>query len=376
MSSKLLIVVNDPAFFISHRLPIADTARERGYKVHVATQAGESVKEIIGRGFDHHELRLSRSGKNPFSEVISILSLLALCWRIRPDVLHLVTIKPVLYGGIVARISPVRGVLAAISGLGSVFTATGLKASLLRAIIIGFYQLALGKRNLRAVFQNPEDMRLISSIGAIKPEKSILIRGSGVDLSAYPTLPEEPGMPVVIFAARLLKNKGVVEYISAVKVLKERGVQAHFQLVGDVDPGNPTSITSQELENWCTQGVVDYLGFQRDMATVMKRSHLVVLPSYREGLPKVLVEAAACGRAVITTDVPGCRDAIEPGISGMLVPVRDVSALADAMETLINDSELRRRMGQQGRKLAERAFAIEGIVDQHLTIYRTLEDNA
>ncbi|MDF9617274.1 glycosyltransferase family 4 protein [Pseudomonas entomophila] len=376
MKPVLLIVVNDPAFFISHRLPIAESAREAGYEVHVATQAGARVSDISRLGFAHHELPLSRSGKNPLLELKSLLALWALCWRVRPNVLHLVTIKPVLYGGIVARLSPVRGVLAAISGLGFVFMAQGGKASVLRKIISLMYRVALGKRNLRAVFQNPDDQKALASIGAITAAKSVLIRGSGVDLRQYSPCPEPAGQPVVTFAARLLRDKGVLEYVEAARILRQRGVSASFQLVGDPDPGNPTSISADELLHWGQQGLVTCLGYRADMETVFQRSHIVVLPSYREGLPKVLVEAAACGRAVVTTDVPGCRDAIEPGISGLLVPVRDAHALADAIERLIVDRQLRQDLGKAGRALAERAFAIESIVAQHLDIYRTLENNA
>lgn len=376
MKSVLLMVVNDPAFFISHRLPVAESARERGYEVHVATQAGATVGEITRLGFEHHELPLTRSGKNPVRELKALMALWALCWRVRPDVLHLVTIKPVLYGGIVARLSPVKGVLAAISGLGFVFMATGRKAVLLRKIISVLYRAALAKPNLRAVFQNPDDLQALTAIGAITPEKSVLIRGSGVDLDQYQPSPEPPGVPVVTLVARLLRDKGVLEFVTAARILAQRGVSARFQLVGEPDPGNPSSISPDELTGWKEEGVVTCLGYRSDIALVLSQSHIVALPSYREGLPKVLVEAAACGRAVVTTDVPGCRDAIEPGVSGLLVPVRDAQAFADAIQRLVEDAALRQQMGKAGRVLAESAFAIESIVAQHLEIYRTLENNA
>ncbi len=254
--------------------------------------------------------------------------------------------------------------------------AQGGKASVLRKIISLMYRVALGKRNLRAVFQNPDDQKALASLGAITAAKSVLIRGSGVDLRQYSPCPEPAGQPVVTLAGRLLRDKGVLEYVEAARTLQQRGISASFQLVGDPDPGNPTSISADELSDWGQQGIVTCLGYRADMETVFQRSHIVVLPSYREGLPKVLVEAAACGRAVVTTDVPGCRDAIEPGISGLLVPVRDAHALADAIEQLVVDTQLRQDMGKAGRALAERAFAIESIVAQHLDIYRTLENNA
>jgi glycosyltransferase involved in cell wall biosynthesis len=372
MKPVLLMVVNDSDFFLSHRLPVAEGAFQAGYKVHIATKPGKSVTAIRSHGFHHHELPLSRSGKNPLMELSSLISIWRLCWRLRPDVLHLVTIKPVLYGGIAARIAPVKGVVAAISGLGFVFMANGAKATVFRGLVSRLYRLALGKRNVRVVFQNPDDRETLIKLGAISHEKSALIRGSGVDLSLCQPYPERPGTPVVTLAARLLRDKGVVEFVEAARLLQQRGVEARFQLAGDLDPGNPTSISRDELEQWRSEGVLECLGYRMDIAQVFSESHVVVLPSYREGLPKVLVEAAACGRAVVTTDVPGCRDAIEVNVTGLLVPVRDCEALADAIQKLVEDPELRQRLGRAGRELAEREFAIESIVQQHLDIYRTL----
>lgn len=376
MRPVLLIVGNDAKYFLSHRLPVALSAKKSGYDVHIATPEGPSVPEVERLGFKHHRLSFSRSGTNPVIEFWALISICILCWRIRPQVMHLVTIKPVLYGGIAARLSPVMGVLAAIPGLGFVFMAEGLRARVLRRVIGFMYRIALGKTNLRAVFQNPDDQRALSEMGAISSGKSILIRGSGVDLSQYRYVSEDSGIPVVTFAARLLRDKGVFEFIEAARLLKTRGMKVHFKLAGDLDAGNPTSVTKDELAKWLTEGVVECLGYCNDMSTLLTHSHLVVLPSYREGLPKVLVEAAACGRAVITTDVPGCRDAIDPDVSGLLVPVRDAQALADAIQCLLEAPERRHEMGKAGRALAERAFAIESIVAQHMEIYNALERGA
>lgn len=375
MKPVLLIIGNDAKYFLSHRLPIALAAREEGYEVHIATPEGPSVKEIKSLGFSHHELFFSRSGTNPFGELKALLSICSLCWSLRPEVLHLVTIKPVLYGGIAARLSPVKGVLAAVPGLGFIFMARGVKANLVRGIISIMYRLALGKRNLLAVFQNPDDQKALMDIGAITLQKSMIIRGSGVSLLQYSMSPEVDGVPVVTFAARLLRDKGVIEFVEAVRILKSRGLNARFQLVGNIDRGNPTSISAENVDSWLNEGVVQSLGYCSNMAEVLKNSHVVVLPSYREGLPKVLIEAAACGRAVVTTDVPGCRDAIDPDVSGLLVPVRNASALAEAIQRLLENPELRREMGLAGRALAERAFAIESVVSKHLETYRLLERN-
>ncbi|WP_448644774.1 glycosyltransferase family 4 protein [Pseudomonas mediterranea] len=374
MKSKLLMIVNDPAFFISHRLAVAEGARKVGYSVHVATMDGGAVNAIEDKGFTHHVLPLSRSGSNPFKELIALFCIWRLLWSIRPDVLHLVTIKPVIYGGIAARLAPVGAVVAAVSGLGFVFLINGFKASLLRKVVSFFYWLALGKKNLRVIFQNSDDRDLLTSLRVLDPAKAELIRGSGVDLNLYSFHPE-PQMPApkVCLAARLLRDKGVIEFVEAATILHKRGVKARFQLIGAVDPGNPTTITETEINTWRDKGVVEVLGYRDDIAAVFSDAHIVALPSYREGLPKVLVEAAASGRAVVTTDVPGCRDAIEPNVTGLLVPVRNAAALADGLQLLIEDIGLRQRMGAAGRALAEREFSLEKIVQQHLDIYSKLE---
>lgn len=373
LNKTLLIVVNDAAFFISHRLAVAEAARCAGYAVHVATMPGSVTCDISEKGFVHHELPFTRSGKNVFVELLAFFSIVRLLWKVKPDLLHLVTIKPVLYGGLAARFAPVGGVVCAVSGLGFVYMSMGSKAGLVRNVISAMYRLAFGKKNLRVIFQNPDDRDVLLSVGALEAPKVKMIRGSGVDLTLYQALPEPLGLPVVCFAARLLRDKGVYEYIEAVRLLHERGVKAIFKLVGDPDPGNPTSITDMEIETWRQEARLEVVGFRKDIARLFAASHIVVLPSYREGLPKVLVEAAACGRAVVTTDVPGCRDAIDPNETGLVVPVKDVIALADAIQRLIEDSVLRQKMGAAGRALAEREFSVEKIAQQHLDVYAELE---
>ena len=199
-----------------------------------------------------------------------------------------------------------------------------------------------------------------------------MIRGSGVDLARYAHVPLPGGVPVVLLAALLLADKGVLEFVQAARLLKQRGCNARFVLVGTVDSANPTSFTDAEVSAWVHDGVVEWWGHRADMPQVLAAAHLVVLPSYREGLPKVLIEAAACGRAVVTTDVPGCRDAIDPGVTGVLVPMRDAVALADAMDALVNDPVRCHVMGDAGRALAETAFDIRQVVAAHLYIYQEL----
>lgn len=369
---RVLIAVNSAASLLSHRLPLALAAKREGYEVHVATSSGFGVEQIVAAGLVHHAIPLSRSGMNLVSEFRTLVALFFLFVRVKPDVVHLVTIKPVLYGGIAARLAGVPGVVAAISGLGFVFMNTGAKVTLVRMLAVRVYRLAFGKRNLKVIFQNPDDCDTITKATRLECSKVVMIRGSGVDLSNFAAMPLPQGGFVVTMAARLLRDKGVNEFVDAALLLRQRGFGVRFWLVGDPDPGNPTSVSESELAVWRDAGVVELLGRRDDIASVFAQSHIVVLPSYREGLPKVLLEAAACGRAVVTSDVPGCRDAVEPGVTGLLVPPRNALALADAIDHLLRDVDLCERMGRAGRQLAEREFSIDKVVAAHLTIYRGL----
>lgn len=375
MTKKLLMIVNSPAFFMSHFSPVAERAKTLGYDVHVASMDGVAVDNIKKLGVKHTVIPVNRSGKGLLGELRSLIAIWLLIWKVKPDVLHLMTIKPVLYGGVAAKFSPVKGVLSVITGLGFVFLGEGFKAKVLRNIISRSYRLALSKRNLRVLFENPDDCKVLSDLGAFDVEKARIIRGAGVDLHCYSFSPEKMGRPIVCLAARLLRDKGVVEFVEAAKILKKKGVDARFQLIGDADPGNPATISDQEIEQWKRDGEIELLGYRTDISQLFSDANIVVLPSYREGLPKVLLEAAACGRAVVTTDVPGCRHAIIPDVTGLLVPVKNAEALSDAIELLLSDTSLRSRMGKAGRKLAEEDFAIGKIVHQYLEIYKELWRN-
>ncbi|HRL21481.1 MAG TPA: glycosyltransferase [Alcaligenes sp.] len=369
---KLMFVVNNPAFFLSHRLPLALAAQREGYQVHVATMDGEAVGIIEQHGLIHHALPMTRSGTNPVQEARTVWALWRLFRSERPDVVHAVTIKPVLYGGIAARLAGVPGFLAAISGLGYVFTGRDKGVDPIRWIAVQLYRLALGHAHSRVIFQNSNDRDVLLQAGVVRSGQCVMIRGSGVDLDQFRDQAEPDGPPVAFMVARLLADKGVREFVEAARISARQGSQVQWVLAGSPDPGNPASITQQEWENWRQEGVVQCLGERRDVAQLYAQSHIAVLPSYREGLPKSLVEAAACGRAVVTTDVPGCRDAIEPGVTGLLVPVRDAQALARAVQELADDPARRRAMGAQGRRLAEQAFDIQRITEAHLDLYQQL----
>lgn len=372
MKPKLMIVVGVDWSLVLHRLPIALEAMRHGYEVHVATAITDKYAFLVSQGLVVHPLPMHRGSTNPFTELRTFLHIWWLFITVRPDIVHLVTIKPVLYGGIAARFSRVKAVVAAVTGLGFVFLAHGAKASVVKTIAALMYRFALGKKNIRVIFQNPDDKEKIQALTGLPEAKSIMIRGSGADLSQflYRNLP--PGPPLVMLASRLLRDKGVVEFVEAARMLKQKGLDARFCLVGKPDPENPTSLKESDLNAWAAEGVVETWGFQSDMAEMFSQASIVVLPSYGEGLPKVLIEAAACGRAVITTDVPGCRDAIEENITGLLVAVKNSQALADAIETLVSDPSRCAAMGKAGRALAEKEFDIASVVNKHMEIYTAL----
>jgi len=374
----ILFVVNSSPFFVSHRLPIAQFAKEAGHEIHVAAAYdNRAVSEIEKAGILFHEVEFSRKGINPFFELKTMVSLYYLFRKIKPDLVHLVTIKPYLYGGFAARIAKIPSVVSSVAGLGILFSSNAFKYIILRSILKPFYRIAFGHNNQRVIFQNTADRSALVGKSVVSRDKAVMIRGSGVDLESCPYLVEPVNVPVISFAARLLIDKGVEVFAEASRILKGRNIEARFWLIGEPDPGNANSVTKVKLMQWESEGLVELLGFRQDIPDLFAQSNIVTLPSfYGEGLPKVLVEAAACGRAVITTDHPGCRDAIEPDKTGLLVPIKDPFALADAIAYLIVNSDVRYKMGEAGRALAEKDYAIERIVAMHMNIYQDLIDKA
>jgi len=372
LAPRLLFFVNNPAFFLSHRLPLALAAREAGFEVHVATMAGPAVADVVAHGLIHHVVPLSRSGMRPWTEAHSLWAFWRLLRRLRPALVHCVTIKPVLYGGIACRLARVPAYVAAVSGLGYVFLQDSGVRGLMRRVALVLYRAALGHPNSRVIFQNESDRDVLLQAGAVRPEQVVLLRGSGVDLAHFAPTPWPREPVTVVMAARLLRDKGVGEFVEAARVCAAQGAGLRWILAGSPDPGNPASVDPTALSAWQAAGWIDWVGECQDVAGLYAQAHIVVLPSYREGLPKSLIEAAACGRPVVTTDVPGCRDAIEPGVSGLLVPPRDARALADAVLRLAQDAALRERMGAAGRRLAERDFGLQSIVQAHLDLYAEL----
>jgi glycosyltransferase involved in cell wall biosynthesis len=374
VNKTLLFVVNVDWFFVSHRLPIAIAALKAGYKVHLACGMTDKMASLTQLGIEVHPLPLSRGGTGIGEELKTITAIYKVIKSIKPDIVHTVTIKPVLYAGIISRLLRVPTRVASVSGLGYVFIDKGVKASIFRGLIGILYRIALRSNRVRVIFQNLDDRQVLLNLGAIKPAQVDIIRGSGVDLTKYQVAPEPSGVPVVMLLARLLIDKGVNEFVEAGAILKQRGIKAKMVLVGDIDEHNPKSITSDTLQKWVTHGEVEHWGFRHDVNEVLSQSNIVALPSYREGLPKSLIEAAACGRAVVTTDVPGCRDAITPDETGLLIPAKQAGPLADKIALLLERPGQRNKLASNGRLLAEQVFDIKLVVAAHLRIYQSLGD--
>lgn len=370
----LLIIINSISFFLSHRKEIAQEAISRGWKVTLAAPIAPERETLTQMGVRVLPLPVSRWDIGPLVEWRTFRAIHQLIGSERPDVVHLVTIKPVVYGGLASRcIRGAPAVLSAVPGLGYVFSSNSLRARLLRPLVMVAYRLALGGRRQQVIVQNPDDRQMLLTHQLVRAERVTLIRGSGTDPMEFVMLPEPEGMPLVVLPARLLREKGVMEFVEAARLLHSQGVKARFALVGDGEPSNPSTITPLELEDWQTEGVIEWWGKRSDMPSVLAQSNVVCLPSsYGEGVPKALIEAAACGRAIVTTDAPGCREIVQNGVNGLLVPPNQVLPLAEALRTLIEDGPMRQRMGKEGNRLFEAEFTVDRVVKAHFALYEDL----
>ena len=369
---KVLFVVNDAGFFRSHRLRLAQEARRRGYEAVVA--CGESTGEnaLEEFGIRYRVFHLSRSGLNPLRDLKTFFALLRIYRDEAPDIVHHVTIKPVIYGTLASRFARVPAVVNAIPGMGFVFTQRGFTARVVRGLVNLLYRIALSHENMRFIFQNREDLQSFVENTVIPEQLTYLIRGSGIDLNDFPCT-AEPAEPVAfVLVARMLSDKGIREFVAAARSVRLLQPTWRFQLVGGVDRGNPSSLTEPELKGWHAEGVVEWLGHRSDVRACLGRSHVVCLPSYREGLPKSLLEASGIGRPMIASNVPGCREVVRDGITGLLVEPRDSTALADAMLRLGQDPQLRRRLGKAARERAEGLYSIDDVVRDTFLIYDEL----
>lgn len=366
---RILLVVNVDWFFLSHRLEVALGAQRDGAEVWIASVDTGRSEEIRRRGLHFVPLTMRRNRGRLGGELATLASLAKLYRRVAPDLVHHVTIKPVLYGSLVARLYRVPTVNA-ISGFGYVFGTE--RNRLLGAVVEAIYRVALHGPRSFTIFQNEEDRRDFTERGFLSKTRAVLIRGSGVDCEVFQPAPVPSQGKVVMFASRMLREKGLEDFVEAAGHLRPHYPDVRFVLVGEPDD-SPSSVTRDRLRAWHDEGAVEWWGHASHMEDVLPQASMVVLPTfYREGLPKILLEAAACGLAMVTTDVPGCRDVVQHGVTGLLVAPHDPVGLAKAIRELLDDDAYSRRLGAQARAMAEDQFSVDGVVDQTLLLYRSL----
>ncbi len=367
---RLLYVVSEDWYFLSHRLPMARAARAAGFEVHVATNLKEGGRAIVEEGFTLHPVPFARGRLSPRAALATIRALRRVHRTVSPAIVHHVALQPTVFGLIAAVGRPVASVNA-ITGLGHTFIADSVKARLLRTAIGTVLRSLLAREGAVALVQNPDDRDLLAQIG-IKAERIVLIPGSGVDVERLRPAPEPSGPPTVAFVGRLLEDKGIRVLVAAHRLVRARGLALELLIAGTPDPANPASVSSEEAAAWGREPGITWLGHVADIATVWERAHIAVLPSRREGLPKSLLEAAACGRPMVATDVPGCREVALEGKTGLLVPPDDAEALASAIEKLANAPELRGQFGATARVLAVERFSAEAIGRAVVELYERL----
>lgn len=370
---KLLFLITEDWYFWSHRLDLARAAHDAGMEVLVATRVQDHGARIEKEGIRLIPIHMRRSSWNPLREAAAILEIVRIYRRERPDVTHHVAMKPILYGAVAARAARVPAVVNAFAGLGYAFIADGPLARVRRLVLQRALRWALASRRAVTVFQNDEDRALLVEQGLVPRERTRLIRGAGVNTAVFvPPSAEPAGEPVVLLPARMLWVKGVGEFVEAATLLKRDGVQVRFVLVGQADEDNPACIAVEQLRRWQEAGTVEWWGHREDMPAVLSSTTVVALPSYREGLPKALLEAAACERPLVAADVPGCREIVRNGVNGLLVPPRDAQGLARAIKRLLQDEGLRRSLGRRGREIVLKEFSSEQVARETVSLYRDL----
>lgn len=373
MRPKLLFVFSDDRFFWSHRLPVAEAALSRGYEVVIATGIYQYAEEIRDKGFRLIPLKLTRKTGSLLTELGAARQLKKIYAIEQPDIIHQVAIKAVLYGSIAAFGRPTVPTLSALTGLGYLAASSSAKAAVLRSLVWRAFSVSFRRPQQFVLVENEHDKELLVSKLGVSSQKIVVTRGSGVNVKVFLPVPEPSGAPVVVLASRMLWIKGVQEFVEASRMLRMRGVSARFVLAGDSDPNNPSCVPREQLLDWQASRTVEWWGHQQDMPGLFKQLHLVCLPSHGgEGVPKVLMEAAASGRPIVTTQVAGCRDIVRDGINGLVVEPKNVPALAEAIEKLVNDKASRQQMGAHGRQIAVSEFSEEAVIHETLELYSRL----
>ena len=366
---RLLFIVNEDWAFVSHFIERAVAAKENGYDVAVVAHCTNHRSIIESAGLTVFEHGMSRSGTNPFREIASVVNLIKVIRNYRPTLIHLIALKPIVLGSCASIFYRKAQIICAPIGMGYLFSSDDSRARRLRPIVNGALRIALKQSRVAIIIENQDDMDTLKQGNFVQNNQIYLIKGAGVNLNTYRATSETDDHLVVSLFARMLRDKGVTEFVQAATTIKQSRPDIQFQLIGGLDDGNPAALSSQQMDDWVAEGSVTWLGQRSDVPELLAKSNIVVLPSYREGLPKVLIEAAAAQRAVIATDVVGCREAVTDGLNGLLIEPRNSHALTDAIMRLVTDHDLRHKLAQAGRFRAENEFSSEIINTQTLAVY-------
>ncbi len=371
-NKKIIFLSNIDSFFVSHRLKIADKLKKEGFDVHIATEFTIYKKFLKKKGFKIHEIKFSRNSLNILKAVVPLLQIFYMVLKVKPHILHLISLKPIIFGGLISIILPVKSLVISITGLGSMFLYKNFLNKARENFIKFLLKLIFSHPKLKIIFQNKYDYYYLKNHTKITRDKICFIKGSGVDLQKFKFTKVNTKEINIMLISRIIAEKGIYEYINAINYLKNKNFRGNFYLIGDTDYSNPSAIKISEIKLWKNEKIIKYMKYQDDIYNILKKSTIIVLPSYREGFPKILMEAAAVGRPVITTNVPGCRDAIINKKTGILVPPKNYIKLAKAMFDLSINKKKIIKFGIQGRKNAVNYFNVQDIVSKHLSIYKSL----
>lgn len=373
MPPKIIFLTSEDWAFCTHRLPVARAARDAGYQVIVVTNVDQHQDQIEQEGFRLIPLQWDRGNTNPLQELKVLRQIIQIYRQEAPDLLHHVALKPVLLGSLASWFAKRPAMVNALTGLGYLFIKTGRKAHIIRQILCKILRLTINRQNACLLMQNPDDLALLQNLGVVTSAKTALIRGSGVDINQYhPT--EEPSGSQIQFGlvARMLWDKGIGEAVGAADLLHKRGIDFCLNLIGPLDPHNKAAISAAQLKLWQEKPYIKWHGPIDDISSVWQQNHIALLPSYREGLPKALLEAAASGRAIIATDVPGCREICHHSFNGHLIAAKQIPELAEAMYQLATSPSLRQRYHQASRKLVETELSEQIVQQKTLAVYQDL----
>ena len=378
IKKKIIINLTEDWFFVSHFLGRALDAKKAGYDVYISCKEKKSRKYIEGKGIKFFSLPLDRRGINPIYEFYILLKYFYVFNKVKPDIVHNVGPKPIIYGSIIAKLLKIKSVINAPIGMGFVFTSSSIKAKLLKRVLLFLFGITLNqhhgknKKN-RVIFENSDDMNYFIKAKIVRFNEAILIRGAGIEIDEKLIKKQKENEIIkVALVARMLKDKGIYEFVEAAKILKSKKIKCRFLLIGDIDKKNPTSLKKSILEEWNDQKIIEWLGWVENVKDILLETDILCLPSYREGLPKSLLEGAAIGLPLVTCNTVGCREVVLDGINGYLVPIKESKKLALAILKLIENRELRVSMGKESLRIAKSKFSSEIINYQTISIYDEL----